>query len=178
MAYDQSTRHAADGLITQAMLLEGEGSSELAWQHLMASHRLARLIAQEPCLVEAQISDQLEEIVVTADAALAHHAKLSAKRLKEMQADLQARPALPNVVQVLDLGERFMLLDAIAHMARGSVDVLTDHGTDGRPVDVLQRAVDNPAIDWNVPLRMGNEWYDRIKSTAGIADRRKAQGCH
>ena len=76
-------------------------------------------------------------MVATADAALAHHTKLPAKRLKEMQADLQALPALPNVVQALDLGERFMLLDAIAHLARGNVDVLTDHGTDGKPVDVL-----------------------------------------
>jgi hypothetical protein len=173
VAYDQSTRHAADGLITQAMLSEGEGNSELAWQHLMASHRLARLIAQEPFLVEAQISDHLEEMVVTADAALAHHAKLSAKRLKEMQADLQALPALPHVAEALDLGERFMLLDAIVQMARGNVDLLTDHGADCKPVDVLQRALENPAIDWNVPLRMGNGWYDRIKSTAAIADRRE-----
>ena len=47
LAYDQSTRHAADGLITQAMLLEGEGNSELAWQHLLASHRLARLVPRD-----------------------------------------------------------------------------------------------------------------------------------
>jgi hypothetical protein len=174
LSYDQNTRYAAEALISQAMLLEGEGNSDAAWQHLLACHRLARLMNQHPsCSVESLISAKIEQLTIVADAALAHHTKLPIKRLREMQADIQALPALSALAQTLDLGERFMLLDASAHLARGSVDVLTDHGTDGKPLDVLLRALDNPAIDWNVPLRMGNEWYDRIKSTAAIADRQK-----
>ncbi len=88
--YDQRTRYVANALVTQAMLLTGQGDFDDAWQYLLACHRLARLAAQGPrFLVELLISNKIEQMATIGDAALLHCAKLPPKRLSEMRTDIE-----------------------------------------------------------------------------------------
>ncbi len=49
-----------------------------------------------------------------------------------------------------------------------------DHrGNGGKPLDTLSRAISQANVDWDVPLRVGNQWFDRMKTAANIADRRQ-----
>jgi hypothetical protein len=175
VGYDQSTRAVANALVTQAMLLEGQGETDQAWQHLLACHRLARLAAQGPrFLIEMLISDQIERMATIGDAALLHHAKLPAKRFVEMQNDIKSLPPLPSALESLDYGERFMYLDVVLHAARGNADVFdARRGNGGKSLDALSRAIVQANVDWDVPLRIGNKLFDRMKLAANLPDRRQ-----
>ncbi|KKL19157.1 hypothetical protein LCGC14_2468320, partial [marine sediment metagenome] len=60
-------------------------------------------------------------------------------------------PPRGSLLDAIDRGERFCMLDSIM-MFRG-----------GAAVDVLGRRVDgSPDLDWNVMLRTANGWYDRM----------------
>ena len=73
---------------------------------------------------------------------------------------------------MLDYGERFMYLDVVLHAARGNAEVFDDHrGNGGKPLDTLSRAISQANVDWDVPLRVGNQWFDRMKTAANIASR-------
>ena len=53
------------------------------------------------------------------DQALLRHARLTAAEAARMRADLAALLPLPRSVDKIDVGERFMILDATAMLARG-----------------------------------------------------------
>jgi hypothetical protein len=175
LEYDQRTRYVANALVTQAMLLAGQGDFDDAWQYLLACHRLSRLAAQGPrFLIEMLISEKIERMATVGDAALLHYAKLPPKRLSEMRTDIQSLPLLTRAIEALDYGERFMYLDMVLHAARGNAEVFDDHhGNGGKPLDTLSRAISQANVDWDVPLRVGNQWFDRMKQAANIADRRQ-----
>ena len=154
------------------MLLAGQGDFDDAWQYLLACHRLARLAEQGPrFLVELLISDKIEQMTMIGDAALLPYAKLPPKRLSEMRNDIESLPRLTCAIETLDYGERFMYLDVVLHAARGSAEVFDDHrGNGGKPLDALSRAISQANVDWDVPLRVGNQWFDGMKQAANIAN--------
>ena len=49
-------RELADALTARALLHTCEGHTEQAWQDLLACHRLARLVARGPTLIESLVA--------------------------------------------------------------------------------------------------------------------------
>ncbi len=165
-------REAGRALQIRAMYRLGQGKTAEAWEDLLAIHRLARLMGQGPTLVENLVAAALEYQACQAAQLVAAEGNLSAQQALAMRDALLALPPLPPMADKIDLGERFMYLDAVCYLARTTkpssrfLEVLDSGGSQTsewakRLADFLVDAA-RGMIDWDVPLRMGNQWYDRL----------------
>ena len=176
-------REAAFTLAARAALRINEGKTDAAWDDLMAIHRLARLAAQGPTLVDAMVADAIEAVACGGDQVLLQHSRLSAATATKMLSDLRKLPPLSNMADKIDLNERFMFLDAVGFVARNGIgdfmkavnliSQLSTGNADSNQNSTNHNEIKNIApqppdrarlarIDWNLILRMGNTWYDRM----------------
>jgi type II secretory pathway pseudopilin PulG len=147
------------------MLRLEAGKTDEAWQDVMACHRLARLVGQGPTIIECLVGIAIEGTACQADAAMAHHGGLSSERAGRFAEELKQLPPMPKMVDKIVTGERFMFLDAVSMMARrGPAEMgrLAGGSAEAKGFAAsLANAAANAAINWDEPMRMGNEWYDR-----------------
>jgi hypothetical protein len=155
------------------MLHLHEGKLDEAWQDLLACHRLARQQGQGTTLVEGLVAMAIDGIARGGDVALAHYGRPTAAQVRKMKADLAALPPMPKMADRLDRGERFFYLDSVAAIARLGVSHIGDltgagvatETSNGLFQGIALEALD-AMIDWDEPLRLGNQWYDRLAAAA------------
>src|SRR5207302_6989907 len=136
---------------------------DAAWEDLLACHRLARLMARGATLIEALVGIAIEQITNQADLAYLERAELTPRQLRARLKDLQSLPPLPPMADKIDLGERFMFLDAVQLLRRGDLgmlEALAGGPAPKKPAAETQKAL--ARIDWEPALRTGNRWYDRV----------------
>jgi hypothetical protein len=153
-----------EALLAHAMLLVSRGEIDGAWENILACHRLARLWGQGPTLIDAIHADGIERRACTADQGLLRHVHLKASRLKEMREDLAKLPPMPEMADKIDLGERFMILDAFAMTSRyglSFMDRIYGRTTPSDTFDVITDALADCIVDWDCVLRLGNAQCDR-----------------
>lgn len=153
-------RRAAQALVARAMQSADRGDFDAAWSDLLASHRLARLVARGLGIVNSLVATGIERMACTADHALA--AELSdPERIGKMLDDLNRLPPLPPFADQIDGFDRLAYLDMVRGVAQAGPQLLTGERilAQGAPEDWLANSY---SIDWDVLLRQGNEWYDRI----------------
>jgi hypothetical protein len=118
----------------------------------MALHRLARLVSQFPSLIS-----QLQAVSFEASASDAARYALTKTPFPEAKlpgvlADLWSLPPASNVPDAVSRGERFMWLDVVMMLSRGT-DIKAELGgpeADGR------------LLDCNAMLREANYWSDQL----------------
>ncbi len=157
----------ARALVARAMQRLNEGKADEAWEDLLACHRLARLAGQRPTLIDALIAMRIDKMAVAGDQALLQHAKVTASRIAKMQDDLAKLAPMPKMADKVDLGERFMFLDAVSTTARnGLTSILKLIGARNLNSEfkLLIDIVGSLAIDWDIVLCMGNSRYNRISA--------------
>lgn len=160
------TRDVQRALCARAMLRLNEGRVDDAWQDLLATHRLARLVSQGFTLVEQLVAVTIDGMAGQGDRAIAEFGKLPSARLLAMRDELAKLPPLPKMDEIINEGERFMLLDYVVMMARvgpGKVSELT--GGASIEKDAMQRLFETlgkSTVNWDLILQMGNSWFDRI----------------
>lgn len=145
-------------LTTRAMLRIGENRVDDAWSDLLACHRMTRQIGREQrylCVLQAI---NIERDALAGEHALLQHASLTAAQIAKMRDDLAHLPPMLNMADVFDVSSRYMGLDYVMAAARHGTAVLEHLIGEQKPARVSV----NAAIDWNIPLRMCNSWYDRI----------------
>ena len=181
----QGSREIAYLLAAKAMHELKLGQVEAAWRDLMACHRLARHIATGRCLVEALVGYAIDSIAIQGDIEVAHYGNLSADRAKRMQTELNHLPPLSPVVEKIDVCERYMYLDIIAHVRRfgsfAKFQALIEKITELSANKSLPQKPKPPPprwdlsfgrVDWDIPLKAGNAWYDRFVECGQIRDPR------
>jgi hypothetical protein len=155
------------------MLRLQAGELEAAWDDLLACHRLARLAGQGPTAVEAiQAND---ERGCVGDQALLQHTNLSAAQIAKMRADLDGLLPMPRIADKVDVGERFAYLGSVFTAAleprpsaasraasRVSLKNVGKNDMELAALDLILDAARDAEVDWNVALRMGNRWFDRL----------------
>jgi hypothetical protein len=139
------------------MLRMGEGGAGEAWQDLQAVHRLARLIGQQGPLVTQLVAIAMDRSALLADAALLHGGELSTEELRDVQAFLMQLTPPCRMGRTIDKVERLMTLDSIAHVSR--------HGF-GENAMGIEDVLLQTGVDWNIPLKTMNRWYDRLAEAA------------
>jgi hypothetical protein len=146
------------------------GEVEKAWEDLLACHRLARLVSEGPTIVEGLVAIRLDEMGMAGDAVLAHEGKLTAEQARRFAVELLGLPPMRKLVEKLNAGERFMFLDMVNAGARlGPAVLLRFMSSSGPGRGALTRAVNTAGsilVDWNEPMRMGNQWFDRMVAIA------------
>jgi hypothetical protein len=131
------------------MLRVKQGKPQEAWGDLLACHRLARLVDQGFCLVEALVALTIDSMAIKGDEALLQHAKLTLPQIEKMRQNLAGLSPMPRMAEAMKKSERFMMLDSALSM-RGQT---TAHDL-GLPIA--------PGVDWNVVLRMINARQDQL----------------
>jgi hypothetical protein len=132
-----------------------------AWDDLLACHRLGRHIGKGPTLIEALVGIAIEGIAQRADIQFIGNTNPTAEQVKQYLQDLEALQPLPSMAEKINRCERMMFLDAVQMLARGG-KISDLMGGEEDTFDQILRALSSGAIDWNIPMRMGNEWYDRM----------------
>jgi len=167
-------RNVTQALCARAMLRLNEGKLDEAWEDLLTCHRLARLAGQGPMVVEAFTAFSTEETACAGDQALLQHAHLTATQVAKMREDLNRLPAMPKMADKLGVAERFTYLNSVSDFSRQGSASLAGFVDAPEVYDVLElKELKNTikslihysastAIDWDLVLRMGNSWYDRI----------------
>lgn len=144
-------------LVVRAMQRAASGRIDEAWDDLMAVHRLARLAAQGPTLIEGLVGGAIEGVACAADRALLAHVELSPRQIARMRADLDQLAPVSPIVDKIDVGERFMLLDtmstAVDLMAQGTIEEDDDLAA--------LKSISASAVDWDRVFADGNVWFDR-----------------
>ncbi len=147
--------------------LEGD-ELEDAWQDMLTCHRLARLVGQDPVGLDAFVALTIEERAYATDQALLQHAQLTATQIALIRNDQKLLPPMPKVADMFDVVERFLYLNIVSVLSKegfASLDGYEEMLGGKVYADVVKSLVrysaDTP-IDWDIILRMGNSWFDRI----------------
>jgi len=98
----QQSREVGRAMLSRAMQRIGAEKTDDAWADVLACHRVARLYAQRPSLVDALVADAIDGMACSADQALLEHARLSAPQALRMRDDLGQ---LPRVSRMADAEE-------------------------------------------------------------------------
>ncbi|HEX4414869.1 MAG TPA: hypothetical protein VH107_14640 [Lacipirellulaceae bacterium] len=170
----QTAREAARSLVVRAMWNIGEHHNAEAWRDLLAIHRLGRLMAQGPLLIEQFVGFAMAGIGRDGTLQLLHEGNLSPEDARIVMRDLAALPSFSNVADMLDNSHRLFLIDNVIQFSRKNMDA--------RSMDQLKlsqpiRFANHLNVDWNVVLRKGNEYFDRYTKAARLptyAARRQA----
>ncbi|MGA2257990.1 MAG: hypothetical protein ABSG53_25275, partial [Thermoguttaceae bacterium] len=171
-------REASAALTVRAMLHLNEGKVDEAWKDLLACHRLARLAGQGPTLIDALVALGVDWRACGGDQRLLQHARLTPTQIVRIRADLDKLPSLPKIVNTMNVGERFMYLDSVGTVAREGFNSLMDIVGGPKPEGMLKSLLDSAAreaIDWDVVLRVGNTWYNRMADACGKPTRAERQ---
>jgi hypothetical protein len=172
-------RDVARALVARAMLRVGEGKVEEAWNDLIACHRLGRLAGQGHTLIDGLVGVAVDTLAWQGVVALAHHGKPTPEQVKKFRRALDELPPPPNMVDRVDVGERFMCLDCVCALAHGSGRFLQVIRGVGDPQSdataKLQAGLANAVVDWDEVLKMMNKCYDRIVTAGRIPDSRLRQ---
>lgn len=153
----QHCRMIARLLTARAMLQLGEGELEGANQDLLACHQLAGHVGQSPFLLNALLAMAIDAIALKGDAALLADPRLTPDLARRMLAERQSLQPLPDVAQVIDADERFMMIDSVYRLLRGGANPAAGMA----PVPVL-------GIDGNVALTAMNDVYDEAAAALRI----------
>jgi hypothetical protein len=172
----QHSRQAARALVARAMYRAGNGEMDKAIEYLMACHRLARLTGEDPTLLSGLVAIAMNQLALNAEQVLIARQALSPKQRSRLRNELDQLSPLPSMADRLDQGERITYLDIVCGMARG-ISKFVDQGRGDDPSSAIARVLAEQtlgaAIDWNIPLKTGNEWYDRIVKIGRIEDRKE-----
>lgn len=173
----QESREAARAFAMRAMLRVGEGKIDEAWSDLMDCHRIARLCDEGAFFVDGLVAISIDGMAQAGDRALLQYGKLTAAQIAKMRGDLAKLRGMSATADRLDLAERFSLLDATSAVARGGPSCLGNlatFDTSGNPKSVIGSLTDSllvSAVDWDIPLRIVNSWYDRTVAVARMPNR-------
>jgi hypothetical protein len=149
-------RDLAIALASRAMLRVEENMLDEAWQDLIACHRLGRLVARGGILIETMVGMGIDRMVSDNDLVYLERAKLSTDQVRSCLKDLQNLPPFISLAEQIDLGVRFLYLDSIQLVRRGS------NSEDEKLLGL---------IDWEPALRQGNLFYDRMSTALRVQDR-------
>jgi tetratricopeptide (TPR) repeat protein len=160
----QNSREAARALVARAMLRAGEGEIDKALDDLAATHRLARLVAQDPTLIGGLVAIAIDSMACHADVAVISTGTWDVEDLEAYLQRLNQLPPLPVMAERVDYVERLMFVDVVLSLARGKCDpeMLAVAGGGGLQIlDNIPQFVMG-TIDWDAMLRQAHVWYDRI----------------
>jgi hypothetical protein len=172
-------RQVTAALTARSMLRVADGKFEEAWEDLLTSHRLARLIAQNGGTIETLMGAALESVTAKADLAYLESARLTSREIQGRLKDLQTLPPLPALADKVDLAERFTYLETMQLVRTGSPGMLGV--LSGKLILVNPKAPDADTLkalalmDWEPGLRNGNHWCDRMVAALRIKDRTSRQ---
>lgn len=161
----QMTRSLARALNRRANLAMGEGRFDDARKDLLTCIRLGRHTAQGATLIERLVGIAVESIASKSLLKWIELAKPNLKAVNEIRADMASMLPIPDMARSVAVCERAMYLDTVTALAQQRTDLseIVGLGGDSTVTNTVQ-SVAGLVVDWNLILRRGNEWYDRMSA--------------
>jgi hypothetical protein len=169
-------RPVAKALLVRAMHRAAEKNIAGAMDDIFAVHRFARHVADQATLIECLVGMALETMALDAQAALLANVDLTRDQLADLRKRNAALAPFPPAWKKMELGERMMYLDAVCHVAQNgakSMQQLMGTIAEDSATTKAMDALLSMTIDWDLPLRRGNQWYDRNIAIGKIEDPNK-----
>jgi hypothetical protein len=167
----QKCRELATALTARAMLRTGKGEYDLAWQDLLACHRLGRHVSRGATPIELLVGIAIEQVATNADLAFLERAPLTSQQFRERIRDLQNLPPLSDAADKIGFTERLTYLQVMQLVKRYGPSKMDDVSTGSTSASGLVERVAMALVDWKPILENANAWYDRIEGAVRIKDR-------
>jgi hypothetical protein len=172
------SREVARALIVRCTFRMGAGQFEQAWGDIISCHRLARKTGQGPTLIDGLVALSLENMACGADQLLMHSASLDLNSVMKIRDDLDQLGPFPALVNKIDEAERFILLDSALTLAYRGNRFMKEQmpglgGSDGTSESTAMHLDTIVSIDWNIALRVANNWYDRMVDACRLRSTRQ-----
>ena len=132
------------------------------------------LVGQGPTYVDQIVAGEIDETACTADQAVLRHTRLNVAQLAKMRNDLTNLPPMQTYYDSINLGERFWYLSRIVAAAHDGPAVLKELGVYNRGAAARSTVlpyigpINDLTIDWDVVLRVGNSWFDRLAKSVRL----------
>src|SRR5262245_6198390 len=170
----QKCRELGHALACRAMSRVGEGDFDGAWQDLLACQRLGRGMGRCGTLIESLVGVALVSIATNAEVTLLGQSKHPSKQVLAWLEDLRKLPPMPSLADKLDLGERFMTLDALMSITVNGPKMLDGLDGPGNRAAAKDQAWDRlftSNIDYDPAFRNANRMFDRLAAASRLPDR-------
>jgi hypothetical protein len=155
---------AAKALIRRGTWQLGQGNHQEAWQDILATHRLARLLGQGPTLIEQLAAMKIDGLACDATISLVSDKNSSAELLKQVDRDLVELVDFMGVARAIDSVERMIYFDSVARLRNGDI-------RGWKELLGLTDAIVNVAhlpADWNLVRQQGEKHFDEAARVTGM----------
>ena len=155
-------REAARLLKMRAMYRIQKKEYERAWQDLRATYLIGRHIGKTPTMVGGLVAIALDAMAADGTQTLLSQEGLETKLAEQIFGELCSMSSSTDFATTMREGERMMMLDTITRLADGrwTFDNLT-----GNAAQAYEKKAKAYRLNWNIPLREANKWYDRMAAS-------------
>jgi hypothetical protein len=171
LARARECRSLAGALTARAMLRVAEGQLDDAWEDLLAVHRMSRLVSKGPGLVEGLVAFGVNQQACAAERTLLQHAVFNAEQLARMRSDLDGLASSANIVEKLDVSERFECLDSVFSVQREMSGTVARGKQTDPYLQKLLKLGGRSRVDWDLVFMNVNSWWDRQIEASRLANR-------
>jgi hypothetical protein len=174
MPLEQALGEITLALQARAMLFAKSGDVDAALDDLITCHRWLRFMSAVP-LGQYAVETRTSEIsLCQMELKILHCCHPSLKQVERMRAELAGLPPLGSLADRINLADRFRYLDTVClvdQKGSGALQQLFGEMSLTSEESALQKATSDLLFDWNEPLRMGNEWFDREAAVYRMTNR-------
>lgn len=166
----QKMRGLARAFLVRANLHLANNEPEKAWADLQTCHRLGRLTAKGPTLIDFLVGVAINSIATHGELRLLSETKLTEQQIDKFLGDLATLPQMPQVSVNINVTERMMFNDSISLMRDGHLNVSELTGDSPSEKSPFEQPILRALIDWDVVLKRGNEAYDELVAILEMKD--------
>ena len=163
----QSMREGVTRLAGRAGQRMAAGELDEAWEDILACHRLTRLLAQDPFVINSLGGMAHDRSACDASQALIAIPELTADQARRCLRDLQSLPEFRPVAEKVDNVERLAMLKRAMLLAHGEpLDTYAE--------EQVTLALTG-AIDWDIVLTIINDHFDQLVAAMRNPDVRERE---
>lgn len=163
----QQIRSVARYFMARAHLAMAERRFEDAWDDVLNCHRLGRMQAKGPTLIDYLVGVAMVNMANDMHVRLVQLAEPDFEKLVVMRQQYRSLPKFPHPAEQIDITERVMLLDMYDMLEQGRYGILESLGSVSIPP---AGKVALSLVDWNVARFHGMQAYDDLKKLLEIQE--------
>ena len=163
----QQIRSIARYFAARTHLAIAEKRFEDAWTDILNCHRLGRMQAKGPTVIDYLVGIAITSIASDLHVRFVRTAKPSVEKLLEMRDEYRELPEFPHPADQIEITERTMVLDLYSSLEHGDYEVFES------AVNVSIDPADRVAlslVNWNLARAHGMEAYDELRELMKIKD--------
>lgn len=166
----QKMRGLARAFLIRANLHLANNEPEKAWDDLQTCHRLGRLTARGPTLIDFLVGVAMNSMASHAELRLLSDTKLTEKQIDRFLDDLTRLKPMPQVAANVNITERMLFNDCVSLIRDGHLSISELEGLTSEEKGPFEQPFLRALVDWGVVLKKGNEAYDELVAALEIQD--------